>query len=181
MGHLIGDKKAVHVTVPAGTYAHGDLFRISGFTGFLINPVAVGDTARVRALEIAMNRCWSVLTPVIAPAVGDLLYWTTGSGTKRGDTDLTVTPTGSAVAKVVATRNAAGYIQVVLVDNGSGAQGVSQQSAIVHLTDNSGGVAVDNTVAAVTSSATAADAVKELTVKVNAILAALEGAGVIAP
>lgn len=117
MGHLIGDKKAVDVTVPAGVYAHGDLFRISGFNGFLINSVAAADTNRKRALEIALNRCWNILTPVIAPAVGDLLYWTAGAGTKRGDTDLAVAVVGAPVVKVVAARNAAGYIQVVLVDN----------------------------------------------------------------
>jgi hypothetical protein len=117
MGHLIGDKKAVDVVVPAGNYPHGDLFRINNFTGFMLNDCLTAHTDRNRSLEIALNRCWKVLTPVIAPAVGDMLYWTAGAGTKRGDADLTVTPTGLAVAKVTHARNAAGYIGVILVDN----------------------------------------------------------------
>jgi hypothetical protein len=43
-------------------------------------------------------------------------------------------------------------------------------STIVALTDNSGGVAVDNTIAAVTSSATAADAITELATKLNEVI-----------
>jgi hypothetical protein len=68
-------------------------------------------------MEVSLNRIWNVKVPAISPAVGDLLYWTAGAGLKRGDTDLTVTVTGSAVAKVVAVKNTAGYCQVMLVDN----------------------------------------------------------------
>jgi hypothetical protein len=118
MGHLIGDGKAVNVTVPAGVYDHGDLFRINNWSGFLINSVTSAATARNRALEVSVNRIWNVKFPAgLTPAVGDLLYWTAGAGTKRGDTDLSATVAGPPVVKVVAAKNTAGYCQVMLVDN----------------------------------------------------------------
>lgn len=117
MGHLIGDKKAVDVVVPAGDFFHGDLYRISTFTGFLIDDCLTAATNRNRALEIAMNRSWKVKLPAgLNPAVGDLLDWSAGAGTKRGDTDLIATA-GAPVVKVVAAKNAAGYAEVVLVGN----------------------------------------------------------------
>ena len=53
------------------------------------------------------------------------------------------------------------------------------QPTIAALVDNSGGVAVDGTIAAVSSSATAADAIKELATQVEAIRAAIKAAGII--
>jgi hypothetical protein len=118
MGNLVGDKKAVNVTVPAGVYTHGDLYRIDQFSGFLINNVASADTDRKRVLEIAMNRSWEVKLPAaVTPARGDLLYWTAGAGVKRGDTDLTATVTGDPIVKVVTVKNAAGYAEVILASN----------------------------------------------------------------
>lgn len=127
MGHLIGDKKAVDVTVPAGTYSHGDLYRISGFTGFLINDVTSGATDRNRSLEIAVNRAWKIKLPSgITPAVGDHLDWSSGAGTKRGDTDLVIAaaaqtgppavPANTGVCKVVTAKNANGYAEVILTE-----------------------------------------------------------------
>lgn len=117
MGHLIGDKKAVDIVVPAGDFNHGDLYRISTFSGFLINDSLTAATDRARSLEIALNRAWKIkMTAAISPAVGDLLYWTAGAGTKRGDTDLTATPTGAPIVKCCSTKNANGYVEVVLVD-----------------------------------------------------------------
>lgn len=46
----------------------------------------------------------------------------------------------------------------------------TQAAAITSLVDNSGGVAADGTIAAVTTVAQAADAIKELATKVNEIL-----------
>lgn len=118
MGHLIGDKKAVDVVVPAGDFFHGDLYRISTFNGFLINDCLTAATVRNRALEIALNRGWKVKLPAgLVPAVGDVLYWTAGAGTKRGDTDLAAAVVGAPVCKVVTAKNAAGYAEVILVDN----------------------------------------------------------------
>ena len=55
---------------------------------------------------------------------------------------------------------------------------VTKVAAPAALTDNSGGVAVDGTIAAVNSSATAADGIKELATKVNALRTQLVAAGV---
>lgn len=116
MGHLIGDKKAVDVTVTAGDFFHGDLYRISTFSGFLIDDCLTAATVRTRALEIALNRAWKVKLPAgITPAVGDLLYWSAGAGTKRGDTDLQAAVQGAPIVKCVGIKNAAGYAEVVLV------------------------------------------------------------------
>jgi hypothetical protein len=118
VGHLIGDKKAVDVVVPAGDFFHGDLYRITTFSGFLINDCLTAAADRNRALEIALNRAWKVKFPAgLTPAVGDVLYWTAGAGTKRGDTDLSATVAGAPVCKVVTAKNAAGYAEVVLIDN----------------------------------------------------------------
>lgn len=115
MGHLIGDQKAVDVVVPAGDFFHGDLYRISTFSGFLINDCLTAAVKRDRALEIAMNRGWKVKLPGgLTPAVGDLLYWTAAGTTKRGDTDLQAGVQGPPIVKVVKAKNAAGYAQVVL-------------------------------------------------------------------
>lgn len=115
MGNLRGDLKAVNVTVPAGTFSHGDLYRINTFSGFLINDCAAAATDRARSLEIAMNRAWEVLLPGgLTPAVGDLLYWTAGAGVKRGDTDLAAAVVGPPIVKVVKAKNASGYAQVTL-------------------------------------------------------------------
>lgn len=120
MGHLIGDKKAVNVTMPAGAFDHGDLFRVAGFTGFLINAVTAADTARVRALEIACNRAWKVKLPAgLTPAVGDRLSWASNTLAtfQKGDTNLVTEGTASSdgpVVKVVTAKNAAGYAEVVL-------------------------------------------------------------------
>lgn len=120
MGHLIGDKKAVNVTVPAGNFLHGDLYRIGLFSGFLINDCLTAATDRARALEIAVNRAWKVLLPAgLTPAAGDLLYWTAGTGVKRGDTDLAAAVNGAPVCKVVTVKNAAGYAEVVLAGQGA--------------------------------------------------------------
>ena|SRR5688500_4480292 len=115
MGHLIGDKKGVDVVVPAGDFFHGDLYRISTFTGFLINDCLTAATARGRALEIALNRAWKVKLPAgLTPAVGDVLYWTAGGTTKRGDADLSAVVAGPPICKVITAKNAAGYAEVVL-------------------------------------------------------------------
>lgn len=117
MGHLIGDRKAENISFPAGEPGdHGDLFRVNGFTGFLINDVEVSDVDRGRALETAVNRCWKVKVPTgLNPAVGDHLDWSTGTGFKRGDADLEAAGAGDVgVCKVVYAKNANGYVGVVL-------------------------------------------------------------------
>lgn len=117
MGHLIGDKKAIDITFPAATVGdHGDLFRVNGFTGFLINDITAAATNRGRALEIALNRAWKIKLPAaLNPAVGTNLKWSAGAGFKRGDTDLIAGGALEAgVCKVVTAKNADGYAEVVL-------------------------------------------------------------------
>lgn len=122
MGHLIGDGKAIDVTFPAGVGNHGDLYRIDGWTGFLINDVAVGDTDRKRALEVAVNRIWNIKIPAnLNPSVGDHLQWEQGVGFKKGEDDLILATDPAwaggldpGVCKVVKAKNTAGYAQVML-------------------------------------------------------------------
>src|SRR4249920_290727 len=100
MGQLKSDGKAVNVpVVPAGQYNFGELFRINGWNGIAMKTVNTADTIRAMALEVSSERIWYVLIPVAA-AQGVYLYWTAGAGTKRGDTDLTATVTGTPVAVV---------------------------------------------------------------------------------
>jgi hypothetical protein len=117
MGHLIGDRKAEDISFPAGEPGeHGDLYRVNGFTGFLINDVTVSDVDRGRALETAVNRCWKVkVPPALNPSVGDHLDWSAGAGFKRGDTDLEAASGDNGVVKVVFAKNANGYVGVVIV------------------------------------------------------------------
>ena len=123
MGNLIGDGKSVDVTVPAGVYSHGDLYRIGGWTGFLINDCPSAATDRKRAMEVAYNRIWSAKMPSGLTVVAGALYsWSTGTGDKRGDTDLVANATAGSqgpVVKALTAKNANGYAQVMLVGQGS--------------------------------------------------------------
>lgn len=123
MGHLIGDGKAVDVTVPAGTYSHGDLYRIGGWTGFLIDDCSATATDRKRAMEVAWNRIWNAKMPAGLTVVAGALYsWSTGTGDKRGDTDLVALATAGSqgpVVKALGAKNANGYAQVMIVGQGS--------------------------------------------------------------
>lgn len=112
MGHMLTDGKAVDVVAPAGQYDFGDLFRISLWTGIALDTIATADTVRDLALEVS-ERIWKVKLPgALTPAVGDLLYWTAGTGVKRGDTDLSATVNGTPACKVLIAKNAAGYAAV---------------------------------------------------------------------
>lgn len=101
MGQLKTDGRAVDVVAPAGVYNFGEFFRMDGWSGFALDSIASGDTVRKLALEVSAERIWYCLLPAgVTGARGDRLYWTTGTGVKRGDTDLTATPTGPVVAIV---------------------------------------------------------------------------------
>lgn len=77
-------------------------------------------------------------------------------------------------------------IKAVVVNDDGDSVSITPQSDITSLTDSSGGTA-DNTVAAITEAANAgsadtaptANAIADLTAKVNAILVALRAAGVL--
>jgi hypothetical protein len=117
MGNKISDGKAIDVQAPGATVINdGDMYRISGFTGFAIGKKDGVQTDLGMALEVDTNAVWSVKLPAaLNPAVGTNLKWSAGAGFKKGDTDLIA---GGAletgVCKVVAVKNAAGYAQVRL-------------------------------------------------------------------
>lgn len=111
MGHKRDDGDAVDVSATGSTvFNYGDLYRLGGITGFALSAKTAAQTDRGMALEINKNHVWKALLPAgVTPAVGDLLYWTAGTGLKKGDTDITATPTGQPVVQVVEAKNAGGY------------------------------------------------------------------------
>jgi hypothetical protein len=121
MGHMLTDGKAIDVVAPAGTINFGDLYRISGWTGFALDAIAVGDTVRDLSLEIS-ERVWKVKLPAgITPVVGDHLAWdAVGTAFKIGDTNLVIAGAGViGVCKVLMVKNANGYAAVRLTQQGT--------------------------------------------------------------
>lgn len=120
MGHKRDDGKAVDVSAPAATVINdGDLYRIGGISGFAIGAKDGVQTDLGMALEVDKHAAWKIKLPgALAPAVGDLLYWTAGAGLKKGDTDLTATVTGQPIVQVVEAKNTAGYATVRLTGLG---------------------------------------------------------------
>jgi len=121
MGQLKHDGQASQggVTFPAGTYNFGDLYRVNNWNGICLANIAAGDTVRVAGLEFSPARVWYVKLPAaLSPAVGDVLYWTTGTGIKRGDADLSASVSGSPVCKVEEAKNANGYAAVRVLNVG---------------------------------------------------------------
>jgi len=108
MGQLKSDGKAVNVpVVPAGQYNFGELFRINGWNGIAMKTVNTADTTRAMAMEVSSERIWYFSIPAaVAAAQGAYLYWTAGAGTKRGDTDLTSTVTGSPILAIEEAKDA---------------------------------------------------------------------------
>lgn len=122
MGQLKHDGRATQggYTAPGGqAITFGDLYRLNGWNHIALSNIGSADTVRSYGGEIAPDRVWYVKLPSgVNPAVGDYLYWTTGTGFKRGDTDLTATVTGSPVAKVEEAKNANGYAAVRVLNVG---------------------------------------------------------------
>lgn len=120
MGHRLTDGKAIDVQAPAATVINdGDLYRISGHSGFAIGDKDGVQTDLGMSLEVDKNAVWKVKLPgAVTPAVGDFLYWTAGAGFKKGDTDLTATITGAAIVQVLIAKNTAGYAAVRLTGLG---------------------------------------------------------------
>jgi len=116
MGQLKHDGRATQngVTFPAAqAITKGDLYRVNGWNGFALKTIGASDTIRVADMEIAPDRIWYIKLPAaLSPAVGDVLYWTTGTGFKRGDTDLSATVAGSPACKVEEVKDANGYAAV---------------------------------------------------------------------
>ena len=113
MGQKISDGKAPAVTFPSGQVINDyDLYRVDAWNGAAIGAKDATQLDRSLAFEMDTNAVYSVKVPAaLNPAVGDCLYWTTGTGFKRGDTDLQAAVLGSPCFKVIGTKNAAGYVQ----------------------------------------------------------------------
>jgi len=107
-------------TAPAGQVINfGDLYRLNQWNHIALSKIGSADTARSYGGEIGPARVWYVLLPAaLNPAVGDVLYWTTGAGFKRGDTDLSATVAGSPACKVEEAKNANGYAAVRVLNIG---------------------------------------------------------------
>jgi uncharacterized secreted protein with C-terminal beta-propeller domain len=119
MGHLLTDGKAVDITLPAGDFNKGDLYRVNQWNGICLDTVLTADTDRGVAFEVSAERIWKVKFPAaLNPAVGDVVYWTAGAGLKKGDTDLAAAVLGAPVAKVLIAKNAAGYAAVRVLNIG---------------------------------------------------------------
>ena len=121
MGQLKGDGQASQggYTWPAGDIVFGDLYRLNGWNVIALTAIAVGATLRSGDGEFSPSRIWYVKLPAaLNPAVGDVLYWTTGAGFKRGDTDLAAAVVGSPAAKVEEAKNASRYAAVRVLNIG---------------------------------------------------------------
>lgn len=122
MGQLKHDGRATQggFSAPAGqAITFGDLYRLNGWNHIALQNIGASDTVRSYDGEIGAERVWYVKLPAaVTPAVGDVLYWTAGTGFKRGDTDLTATATGVAVCKVEEAKNANGYAAVRVLNIG---------------------------------------------------------------
>ena len=170
MGYRVSDGKAPAFTFPASQVINDyDLYRVNGWTFCAIGSVDATQTDRTRAGDMDTNAVFSVLLPTaLTPAVGDLLYWSSGTGFKRGDTDLVAAGTVGGVGpvvKVLVAKNAAHYAQVRILQAHSKSAategGIVEQALIAALVDNSGGAAVDGTIAVATDTAQhAADGIK---------------------
>lgn len=113
MGQKISDGKAFNAVAPTAQVINDyDLYRINGWNGAAVGAKDGTQTDRTMAFECDPAAIYSIKVPAaLAPAVGDLLYWTAGAGFKRGDTDLQAAVQGSPVFKVLGAKNAAGYVQ----------------------------------------------------------------------
>jgi len=122
VGQLKHDGRATQggVTAPAAqAITFGDLYRINGWNGIAMKTIGASDTIRSMDMEIAPDRVWYIKVPAgVSPAVGDFLYWTAGAGFKRGDTDLTVTATGTPVAKVDEVKDTNNFAAVRVLNLG---------------------------------------------------------------
>lgn len=115
MGQLKHDGRATQggVTFPAGVITFGDLYRVNNWNGIAMKSIAAADTVRTADMEIAPDRIWYVKVPAgINPAVGDPIYWTTGAGFKRGDTDLQVAAQGSPCGKVEEVKDSNNFLAI---------------------------------------------------------------------
>lgn len=136
------------------------------------NVVVPLNTALANANNVFVYRASKILVPKATGQTwvgGQQLYY------DAGNSNFTTTATANRLCGYAVGAAASGDTEGTINLTPMGAPGAAEAD----LVDNSGGVAVDGTIAAVSSSATAADAIKELATKVNAILAKLRTAGIL--
>jgi|SRR5262245_50344847 len=122
MGQLKSDGRATlgGFAAPGATaLTFGDFYRLNQWNGIALKTVGASDTDRNLDFEISSERIWYVKFPAaLSPALGDVVYWTTGAGFKRGDTDLSATVAGSPAAKVEEVKDANGYAGIRVLNIG---------------------------------------------------------------
>jgi hypothetical protein len=127
VGQLKSDGRASlgGVTFPAGTITKGDLYRLNLWNCIALANIATTDTVRTIGVEYSTERIWYVKFPAaLNPAVGAFVYWTSGTGFKRGDTDLVASPATAGDApcgKVEEVKNANGYAAIRVLNSGPSA------------------------------------------------------------
>lgn len=149
-----------------------------------IKGIALGDIAEDATGVIITQGVFELTKKAaLAVAAGDALYWdaTPGEITKTGADGTFI---GYAAKSELA---GSATVQVLLVQDTSGA-GIA--AVVAALVDNSGGAAGDGTIGALVdaggtaagapTTASVADAIKELSTKLNAVIAALKTAGIMA-
>src|SRR5262245_24315306 len=122
MGQLKHDGVATQggFAAPAATaITFGELYRINQWNGIALKAIGASDTLRNLDFEISPARVWYIKLPAaLSPAIGDVIYWTTGAGFKSGATDLSATVSGSPCAKVEEVKDANGYAGVRVLNIG---------------------------------------------------------------
>lgn len=122
-GQLKHDGRATlgGVTVPAGDFVFGELFRINGWTGVILKTVLTADTDRNADFEIAPDRIWYVPVPAgLTVAKGTYLYWTTAAAAtlQRGDTHLATAVNGVPCALAEEAKDANNYVAIRILNIG---------------------------------------------------------------
>jgi predicted RecA/RadA family phage recombinase len=159
--------------------------------------VALRDVLSTIVGDFQVSGVWTLAkTSAQAWTLGQKIYW--DDTNKRCDNVATVGPLIGVATAVAANPSSTG---IVRLNAGAADEATGPQAVIAALTDNGGGAAVDGTIAAIAAAAcaggvspsaaqvdtavaalatTTKDAVKELSTEINAILAALKLAGIIA-
>lgn len=122
MGNMKHEGDAVDVVAPAGQeIIKGELYRIDNWTGIAMSHVLPTDPELGFALEVR-KRVWYVSIPSgLAAARGATLWWSSGTGFKRGTTDLVAAGTGGATGPACKVEEAvdANLVAGVVVLNNS--------------------------------------------------------------
>ncbi len=120
MGQLKGDGRAVQFTAPGSTaITFGELYRVDVWNHIALSTIGASDTARGYAGETSSERIWYVKIPAgVAGTKGQVLYWTTGTGFKKAETDLQEAVLGSPVCKVEEAKDGNNYAGVRVLNIG---------------------------------------------------------------